>query len=86
VLRRALARLRRRGGPVLSYCHPYDLDAADRRTHPGFRRWSPSGFALRANRAAMLPRLETAAHLGFRFEAYAPHAAAVRNALGAGES
>jgi polysaccharide deacetylase family protein (PEP-CTERM system associated) len=81
LLRRALVRLQRQGQPVLSYCHPYDIDPTDGRTHPAFARWSAKGVALRTNRAAVLPRLEAAARLGFRFEAYGPHAAAVRSAL-----
>ena len=81
LLRRALARCRRRGDAVASYHHPYDIDTEQGFTHAGFRRWSPFDLLMRANRGAVLPRLEMAASLGFAFAAYGPHARRVGEAL-----
>jgi polysaccharide deacetylase family protein (PEP-CTERM system associated) len=81
ILRRALAALHRRGEAVASYHHPYDLDTEQRFTHAGFRRWGPFDLLMRANRGAVLPRLEMAASLGFSFAGYGPYAKRVGEAL-----
>jgi polysaccharide deacetylase family protein (PEP-CTERM system associated) len=81
LLRRGLSACLRRGQPVLAYHHPYDIDTAQGFAHPDFARWSPPGLLMRMGRAQLLARLEMAAQLGFRFEAYdryaqeAPHGA-----------
>jgi polysaccharide deacetylase family protein (PEP-CTERM system associated) len=74
ILRRALAERRRRGEAVASYHHPYDIDTEQKFTHPGFRRWGAFDLMMRANRGAVLPRLEMARSLGFAFAPYGPHA------------
>lgn len=74
ILRLALARCRRRGDAVAGYHHPYDIDTEQAFTHAGFRRWSPFDLLMRANRGSVLPRLEMAASLGFRFAAYGAYA------------
>jgi polysaccharide deacetylase family protein (PEP-CTERM system associated) len=81
ILRRALVHSRRRGGAVASYHHPYDIDTEQSFTHAGFRRWSPFDLLMRANRGAVLPRLEMAASLGFSFAAYGPYAQGIGEAL-----
>lgn len=81
ILRRALATHRRRGEAVASYHHPYDIDTEQSFTHSGFRRWSPFDLLMRANRGAVLPRLEMTASLGFSFAAYGPHARRVGEEL-----
>ncbi|HYJ81792.1 MAG TPA: polysaccharide deacetylase family protein [Allosphingosinicella sp.] len=81
VLRRALTRLLSRGEAVAGYHHPYDIDTEQRFTHAGFRRWGPFDLLMRANRGAVLPRLEMAASLGFCFVSYGPHAHRVGGAL-----
>jgi polysaccharide deacetylase family protein (PEP-CTERM system associated) len=81
ILRRALAVHRRRGEAVASYHHPYDIDTNQSFTHPGFRRWSPFDLLMRANRGAVLPRLQMTASLGFSFAAYGPHARRVGEEL-----
>ncbi|HYE29547.1 MAG TPA: polysaccharide deacetylase family protein [Allosphingosinicella sp.] len=83
LLRRALATLRRRGSTVASYHHPYDIDREQLFTHAGFRRGSPFDLLMRANRGDVLPRLEMARSLGFRFAPYGPHARRIGEALGA---
>jgi polysaccharide deacetylase family protein (PEP-CTERM system associated) len=74
ILRRALAERGRLGEAVASYHHPYDIDTEQKFTHPGFRRWGAFDFMMRANRGAVLPRLEMARSLGFDFAPYGPHA------------
>ena len=64
ILRRALAAHRRRGEAVASYHHPYDIDTEQSFTHAGFRRWGPFDLLMRANRGAVLPRLEMASVAG----------------------
>jgi polysaccharide deacetylase family protein (PEP-CTERM system associated) len=81
LLRWALGRKRARGEAVLSYHHPYDIDREQGFTHAGFRRWGLYDLLLRANRGAVLPRLEMAERMGFRFEPYGPYAAGMREAL-----
>lgn len=82
LVQRSLAAHRRRGGPVLSYFHPYDLDEApERRTHPGFARFGLSNWLLRRNRGEVFNRLERAAALGFRFAPYGPYAQTMAAAL-----
>lgn len=81
VLRRALAARLRRGEAVAGYHHPYDIDTEQSFTHSGFRRWSPFDLLMRANRGAVLPRLEMAASLGFHFAGYGPHARRVGEEL-----
>ncbi|HEX8379736.1 MAG TPA: polysaccharide deacetylase family protein [Allosphingosinicella sp.] len=83
LLRRALALRRRRGDWVASYHHPYDIDTEQRFTHAGFRRWSPFDLLMRANRKAVLPRLEMVRALGFSFAPYGPFARSAREALAA---
>jgi polysaccharide deacetylase family protein (PEP-CTERM system associated) len=84
ILRRALAQRRRRGEDVASYHHPYDIDTEQGFTHAGFRRWGPFDLLMRANRGAVLPRLEMAAALGFAFAPYGPHAERIGDSLRAG--
>ncbi|HYI41350.1 MAG TPA: polysaccharide deacetylase family protein [Allosphingosinicella sp.] len=74
LLRRALARRRALGDAVASYHHPYDIDTEQKFTHAGFRRWGAFDLLMRANRGAVLPRLEMARSLGFAFAPYGPHA------------
>ncbi|HYW17050.1 MAG TPA: polysaccharide deacetylase family protein [Allosphingosinicella sp.] len=81
VLRRALAARLRRGEAVASYHHPYDIDTEQSFTHSGFRRWSPFDLLMRANRGAVLPRLEMAASMGFHFAGYRDHARRVGEEL-----
>jgi polysaccharide deacetylase family protein (PEP-CTERM system associated) len=83
LLRRALAVRRRRGDWVASYHHPYDIDTEQRFTHAGFRRWSPFDLLMRANRKAVLPRLEMVRALGFSFAPYGPFARSAGEALAA---
>ncbi|HYG48919.1 MAG TPA: polysaccharide deacetylase family protein [Allosphingosinicella sp.] len=70
ILRRALAVRRRRGEAVASYHHPYDIDAEQSFTHAGFRRWGAFDLLMRANRRAVLPRLEMVRSMGFSFVPY----------------
>lgn len=81
LLRWALGRRRRRGEPVLSYHHPYDIDTEQSFTHAGFRRWGLHDLLLRANRGAVMPRLEMARRMGFSFVPYGLHATRIRAAL-----
>jgi peptidoglycan-N-acetylglucosamine deacetylase len=81
ILRRALAIRRKRGEAVVSYHHPYDIDTEQSFTHAGFRRWSAFDLLMRANRGAVLPRLEYARSLGFSFASYGPYAERVGEAL-----
>jgi len=84
LVRRRLAAHRRRGGPVLSYFHPYDVDETpERAAHPGFARFGLSNWLLHRNRGEVFPRLESAAALGFRFAPYGPYAHAMAAALAA---
>ena len=75
LVRRGLAARLRAGEAVAAYHHPYDIDTAQGFAHPGFARWSPFGLLMRTGRRAVLPRLEMAAELGFRFQSYGDHAA-----------
>ena len=77
LLRRALKACAAAGTPVLAYHHPYDIDADQPYPHPDFARWSPFGIAMRVGRRRVLPRLEMVSRLGFRFQAYGDHAAAL---------
>jgi polysaccharide deacetylase family protein (PEP-CTERM system associated) len=81
LLRWALGRRSRGGEPVIGYHHPYDIDTEQGFTHAGFRRWGLYDILLRANRGAVLPRLEMARRMGFSFLPYGPHAAGLRGAL-----
>jgi peptidoglycan-N-acetylglucosamine deacetylase len=81
ILRRALAVRRRRSEAVASYHHPYDIDTEQTFTHAGFRRWGLFDLLMRANRNAVLPRLEMAKSLGFSFVPYGPHAERIGQAL-----
>lgn len=83
ILRRALAARRRQGQAVASYHHPYDIDTKQSFTHSGFRRWGAFDLLMRANRGAVLPRLEMVGSMGFTFAPYGPHARRVGEALGA---
>lgn len=78
ILRRALAIRRRQGEAVASYHHPYDIDTEQSFTHAGFRRWGAFDLLMRANRGAVLPRLEMARRLGFDFAPYGAYAARLR--------
>jgi peptidoglycan/xylan/chitin deacetylase (PgdA/CDA1 family) len=84
LLRRGLAVQRDRGQVLASYHHPYDIDTEQAHGHSGFRPWSPFGLLMRANRGAVLPRLEMASGLGFSFVPYGPHARRVGEGLRAG--
>jgi polysaccharide deacetylase family protein (PEP-CTERM system associated) len=84
ILRRALAVRRRRGEAVASYHHPYDIDTEQSFTHAGFRRWGAFDLLMRANRKAVLPRLEMARSLGFSFIPYGLYAERVGETLRAG--
>lgn len=77
VLRRALRARARAGEPILAYHHPYDIDSGQPFAHPDFGRWSPFGLLMALGRGVVIPRLEMAARIGFRFEAYGDHAAAL---------
>ncbi|HEY0131104.1 MAG TPA: polysaccharide deacetylase family protein [Allosphingosinicella sp.] len=81
ILRRALAGRLRRGEAVASYHHPYDIDTEQSFTHAGFRRWGAFDLLMRANRGAVLPRLEMVGALGFAFAPYGPHARHLGEAL-----
>ncbi len=81
LLRWALGRSRARGEAVLGYHHPYDIDTEQLFTHAEFRRCGFYDRLMRANRAAVLPRLEMARRMGFSFRPYGPHAAAMRDLL-----
>ena len=85
LLRWALACRRLRGGPVLGYHHPYDLDTEQVFTHAEFRRGGLYDRLMRANRDAVLPRLDMARRMGFAFGPYAPYAASLRESLQARE-
>jgi hypothetical protein len=85
LLRRALAGRARRGETVASYHHPYDLDTEQDFTHAGFRRWGPFDLLMRANRGAVLDRLEMARSLGFGFAPYGPYARSVGERLRTGQ-
>jgi peptidoglycan/xylan/chitin deacetylase (PgdA/CDA1 family) len=82
ILRRALCR--RRGDAVASYHHPYDIDTEQSFTHAGFRRWGAFDLLMRANRAAVLPRLEMARSLGFSFATYGSYAERIGEKLQSG--
>ncbi len=84
ILRRALAVRRKRGEAVASYHHPYDIDTRQGFTHAGFRRWGAFDLLMRANRGAVLPRLEMARSLGFCFAPYGPYVRRIGEALAAG--
>lgn len=81
LLRWALGRRRKLGEAVLSYHHPYDIDSKQVYTHAEFRRLSPYDLLMRANRGAVLPRLEMARSMGFAIAPYGPYAARVRETL-----
>ncbi|MEO7177308.1 MAG: polysaccharide deacetylase family protein [Allosphingosinicella sp.] len=81
LLRRALARLQLAGENVASYHHPYDIDTEQAFTHAGFRRWGAFDLLMRANRGAVLPRLEMAKSLGFIFSPYGDHARRIGDEL-----
>jgi polysaccharide deacetylase family protein (PEP-CTERM system associated) len=83
LLRWALAERRKRGDGVASYHHPYDIDSEQVFTHAGFRRWGPFDLLMRANRSAVLPRLEMVRSLGFSFAPYGPYANRAGEALAA---
>ncbi|HEX6374319.1 MAG TPA: polysaccharide deacetylase family protein [Allosphingosinicella sp.] len=81
ILRAALARHRRRGDAVAGYHHPYDIDRQARFTHAGLRRWGLFDLLMRANRGAVLPRLEMVGAMGFSFAPYGPEARRIGEAL-----
>lgn len=81
LLRWALGRSRTRGEAVLGYHHPYDIDTEQLFTHAEFRRGGLYDRLMRANRGAVLPRLDMARRLGFSFAPYGPYAARMREAL-----
>jgi peptidoglycan/xylan/chitin deacetylase (PgdA/CDA1 family) len=75
----------RRGRPVLSYIHPYDIDTERQDApHPGFSRWSPYNWLMHFNRRGTMARLEKAAALGFSFSSYGDHAREIRKSVEAG--
>ena len=77
----ALRRCRARGEAVLGYHHPYDIDREQRFTHAEFRRWGPYDLLMRANRGAVLPRLDRVREIGFSFAPYGSYAARMRETL-----
>lgn len=77
LVRRALKRQAATGEPLCAYHHPYDIDVAQPFDHAGFGRWNPLGLLMRMGRDTVLPRLDMAARMGFRFESYGAHAAAL---------
>ena len=81
LLRHALVKRHERGETVAGYHHPYDLDTEQGFSHAGFRRWGPFDLLMRANRGAVLDRLEMASALGFRFAPYGPHARSIGEQL-----
>lgn len=81
LLRWALRRSRARGEAVLGYHHPYDIDTEQRLTHAEFRRGGLYDRLMRANRGAVLPRLDMIRKLGFGFAPYGPYAAGMRETL-----
>jgi polysaccharide deacetylase family protein (PEP-CTERM system associated) len=82
LLRRALARRQRRGEPVLTYFHPYDIDGArSDRPHPGHSRWSPYNWLLQANRGRTMARLEAIGRLGFDYRTYGEQADELRREI-----
>ena len=79
LLAAALRIRRRRGEEVLGYLHPYDIDTQQEGiAHPGFSRWSPYNWLMRANRGAVLARLEAVVRTGFALRSYGSHAEAQR--------
>ncbi|HEY0112285.1 MAG TPA: polysaccharide deacetylase family protein [Allosphingosinicella sp.] len=86
ILRRALTLLRRRGEAVASYHHPYDIDTEQLFTHAGFRRWGAYDLLMRANRKAVLPRLEMVRSLGFALSCYGSYAERLGDTLRLGPS
>jgi polysaccharide deacetylase family protein (PEP-CTERM system associated) len=86
LLRRSLRAHQRAGRPVLGYLHPYDVDVEPAPfAHPGFSRWSPGNWLMRANRGAVLGRLERVAQLGFAVQPYGGYAEGLRRATGTGK-
>ena len=84
IVLRALRVRARNGGPVLAYLHPYDVDHEQPRfAYPGFSRHGLYNRLMFRGRAAVFPRLEEVARIGFRFAPYGPYAEAARAALGA---
>jgi polysaccharide deacetylase family protein (PEP-CTERM system associated) len=82
VLRRSLRAHRAAGTPVLGYLHPYDVDVEPEPfAHPGFARWSPGNWLLRANRGAVLERMERVARMGFALQPYGGYAERLRPSL-----
>ena len=81
LLRWALRRSRARDEAVLGYHHPYDIDGEQRLTHAEFRRWGLYDLLMRANRGAVLPRLDMVRDIGFSLAPYGPYAARMRAIL-----
>ncbi|HET9428320.1 MAG TPA: polysaccharide deacetylase family protein [Allosphingosinicella sp.] len=78
----AIRRRTRRGQPLLSYTHPYDIDPEEEGyAHPGFSRWSPYNWLMRLNRRNMMARLEAVSKLGLSFQGYGAYAASVRREI-----
>jgi polysaccharide deacetylase family protein (PEP-CTERM system associated) len=71
LLRAAFSRRRRAGDTVLGYLHPYDIDLAGKgAAFDGVRRFGPSAFLLRLNRASVLARLDGLLGSGFELARY----------------
>jgi polysaccharide deacetylase family protein (PEP-CTERM system associated) len=82
VMEAALRRHRRSGRVLAGYFHPYDLDTEQYLTAPGIRAGGLYDRLLRANRSAVLLRLDRQRRLGFRFESYRAHADRARQSFG----
>lgn len=82
LLRSALKRHSRGAEPLLGYFHPYDADAEQPRfVFPGFSRFGLSNWLMYRNRKEMFARLHEVPAMGFRFQAYRPHAERTRAAM-----
>lgn len=79
LLRRSLRAHRAADRAVLGYLHPYDIDVEPEPfAHPDFPPWNPGRWLMRANRGAVLDRLERTARLGFAIQPYGGYAERLR--------
>ena len=82
LLRRSLHAHRTADRAVLGYLHPYDIDVEPEPfAHPDFAPWSPGGWLMRANRGAVLDRMERVVELGFDLQPYGGYAERLRGVL-----
>lgn len=78
LLRAAYRKRRGAGEAVSGYLHPYDVDAGGAAAaFAGVRRFGPSAWLLRANRGAVLSRLDRLLGAGFEIGRYRDHAEAL---------